>query len=48
MVKFEKNIEQFYDAVVDKFCQKERRIKKNEGLFFGQHPLVEKSPPATD
>ena len=24
------------------------KISKNEGYFFGQHPMVEKSPTATD
>ena len=25
-----------------------KQISKNEGYFFGQHPLVEKSPTVTD
>ena len=51
LIKFEKNNKKFYDAFIGKFFKKERRIKynfKNERLFFGQHPLVEKSPHATD
>ena len=40
------------DAVVDEICIKNEKIKikfqKNEGFFFGQHSLVEKSPTATD
>ena len=34
-----------------KFAKKsenKNKIAKNEGYFFGQHPLVEKSPTATD
>ena len=34
-----------------KFAKKsedKNKISKNEGLFFGQHPLVEKTPTATD
>ena len=35
-----------------KFAKKKAKIKikfqKKEGYFFGQHPLVEKSPTATD
>ena len=38
-----KNNKQFYDA--DEICKK---IYKNQKFFFGQHPLIEKSPPATD
>ena len=39
------------DAVFDEICKKKRNlnnISKNEGYFFGQHPLVENSPTATD
>ena len=40
------------DAVFDKICKKIAKFKikfqKNEEYFFGQHPLVEKSPTATD
>ena len=39
------------DAVFDEICKKsedENKISKNEGYFFGQHPLVEKSPTAVD
>ena len=37
------------DAVFDEIRKKKRRLKlnfKNEGYFFGQHPLAEKSPTA--
>ena len=27
--------------------EEENKINKSEGLIFGQHPPVEKSPPAT-
>ena len=37
------------DAVFDEICKKKRRFQKMKGTyFFGQHPLVEKSPTATD
>ena len=41
------------DAVFDEMCKKKNakikiKFPKNEGCFFGQHPLVEKSPTATD
>ena len=39
-------------AVFDEICKKNAKIKikfqKNEGFFFGQHPLNKKSPTATD
>ena len=35
------------DAIFDEICKK-TKISKNEGYFFGQHPLIEKSPTATD
>ena len=38
------------DAIFDEICNKAKiKIKflKNEGYFFGQHPLVEKTPTAT-
>ena len=38
------------DAVL-KFAKKNEdlnKISKNEAYFFGQHPLAEKSPTATD
>ena len=28
--------------------EKKNKIKKNEGFFFGQHSLVEKSPTTTE
>ena len=41
------------DAVYDEYCKKKKKkskikISKNEGYFFRQHPLVEKSSTATD
>ena len=42
-----KNIEKFYNAVIDEFYTKIQDLKY-EGIFLVQHPLVEKSPPATD
>ena len=39
------------DAVFDEICKKKKRrlkiISKNQWYFFGQHPLVEKSPTVT-
>ena len=35
------------EALFDEICKKKRRLKiisKNEGYFFGHHPLIEKSP----
>ena len=48
-----KNNEKFYDDVGNRWnsqneAANELKLKKNEGFFFGQLPLVEKSPPATD
>ena len=36
------------EAVFDeKKSEDQNKISKNEGYFFGQHPVVEKSPTAT-
>ena len=47
-----KNKENLMCAVVfDKMCKKsedQNKISKNYGYFYGQHPLVEKPPTATD
>ena len=47
-VKFEKITKTMPNLM--KIANKKAKIKisKNEGYFFGQHSLVEKSPPATD
>ena len=37
------------NALFEEICKKmkvEIKIQKNEGYFFGQHPLVENSPTA--
>ena len=38
------------EAAFDEICKKSEELKKiktNKGYFFGQHPLVQKSPTAT-
>ena len=45
-----KNNVKFYDAILDEIAKgaKNKINFKKMTFFFGNHPMVEKSPPATD